>query len=189
VKLSKAVIRKRLLQRIEKQENGCWLWTGSRTCGYGSLSLSNKTLYAHRLAYEVWIGPVPKGHWVLHRCGNRMYVNPAHLYTNKNLEERLLRRIEKHENGCWIWHGHTKGGYGRIDISGYMHGTHRIAYQLWIAPIPKGLQVQQLCGNTLCCNPAHLVAGTAAENAALRAQYSKGGHGAGQIAGYDSMTA
>jgi len=165
VKPSKTLIKKRLLQRIEKQGNGCWIWNGSRTCGYGSLSLSNKTYYAHRLAYELWVGPIPKGHWVLHRCRNPMCINPQHLYTNENLEARLLRRIEKQEDGCWLWQGTTKKGYGRLEISGHLHGAHRVAYELWIEPIPKGLQILHLCGNSLCCNPAHLVAGTASENA------------------------
>jgi len=108
----------------------------------------------------------------LHRCRNpTSCINPQHLYTNENLEARLLQRIEKQESGCWLWQGTIKNGYGRIQISGHMHGVHRAAYELWIEPIPKGLQVQHLCGNSLCCNPAHLVAGTAQESAALRAQY------------------
>jgi hypothetical protein len=44
--------------------------------------------------------------------------------------------------------------------------VHRVAYELWVEqPIPKGLQIQHLCNERLCCNPAHLVAGTASENA------------------------
>jgi hypothetical protein len=32
-----------------------------------------------------------------------------------------------------------------------------VAYELWVEPIPKGLQVQHLCNERRCCNPAHLV--------------------------------
>jgi hypothetical protein len=92
-----------------------------------------------------------------------------------SLEERLLNKIIKHENGCWEWRGHAENGYGRIVLAGHRFVVHRAAYELWVEPIPDGLQVQHLCNNRRCCNPAHLVAGTAQENAALRAQYREGG--------------
>jgi hypothetical protein len=92
-----------------------------------------------------------------------------------SLEERLLRKIEKQENGCWIWQGHiNKKGYGRIKLSEHSYrAAHRAAYELWVAPIPEGLQVLHVCGNSTCCNPDHLAVVAVSESAALRTRYSK----------------
>jgi hypothetical protein len=169
-------LKTRLLRRIAKQDgpDGCWLWTGARsTNGQGAIQIAHKLYATHRLAYELWLGPIPQGHRVRHRCGNLACINPRHLYLT-SLEQRLQHKIEKQANGCWVWQGYiNRKGYGRINLSGRKYTAHRIAHELWgEGPIPKGLQVQHLCGNSLCCNPAHLIAGTASENAALRAQYS-----------------
>jgi hypothetical protein len=177
----KAALKQRLLKRIERQDkpNGCWSWTGAPTAaGRGVIQVSGKTTYVHRLAYELWVGPIPEGLWVLARCNNPICCRPKHLYAGKSkasLEERLLRRIEKQASGCWLWRGSVEKGYGVIEISDHRYAVHRVAYALWVEPIPKGLQVQHLCNERRCCNPAHLVAGTAQENAALRAQYRAGG--------------
>ena len=167
----RATLKQRLRKQIEKQDkpNGCWLWTGARTAhGHGAINVSGKTTYVHRLAYELWLGPIPEGLWVLHRCNTPTCCNPKHLYAGKSkasLEERLLRKIEKQANGCWLWRGNVEKGYGAIVISDHRYAVHRVAYELWIEPIPKGLQIQHLCNERRCCNPAHLVAGTASENA------------------------
>lgn len=56
---------------------GCWLWTGSlHPAGYGSLHRHD---YAHRVAYENAVGPIPEGLTLDHLCRVRPCVNPAHL--------------------------------------------------------------------------------------------------------------
>lgn len=69
----------RLMQRVDPQENGCWVWTGvlSRD-GYG-LSRGDNRYLAHRLAYELIVGPIPPGLTLDHLCRNRACVNPEHL--------------------------------------------------------------------------------------------------------------
>lgn len=58
----------------------CWLWTGAvSTTGYGSFGLDQRTRNAHRLAYEVLIGPIAEGLHIDHLCRVRACVNPAHL--------------------------------------------------------------------------------------------------------------
>ena len=61
----------------------CWLFTGHvRPEGYGSIRRVGRnggTTEAHRLAYEVYVGPVPDGLHLHHTCGVRRCVNPDHL--------------------------------------------------------------------------------------------------------------
>lgn len=62
-------------------QSGCWLWTGTLTAGgYGQIrSRDFGTMYAHRWAYEHFVGPIPAGLQIDHLCRVRRCVNPAHL--------------------------------------------------------------------------------------------------------------
>lgn len=58
----------------------CWLWTGAKTPdGYGVASWDGRSARAHRVAYELKVGPIPAGLTIDHLCRVRHCVNPAHL--------------------------------------------------------------------------------------------------------------
>lgn len=68
-------------EKIYTEPNtGCWLWAGSLTSGYGSISVGGKSQRAHRYVYELVKGPIPTEFTHLdHLCRVRCCVNPDHL--------------------------------------------------------------------------------------------------------------
>lgn len=61
------------------------------------------------------------------------------------------------DTGCWIWGGaRHANGYGRISHQNKSKLVHRFSYEWHVGPIPTGLQLDHLCRNRACCNPAHL---------------------------------
>lgn len=70
---------------------------------------------------------------------------------------RFQRNILIKDNGCWIWQGAKLGkGYGCFHVGGKRVYTHRFAYEYFIGPIPRGLELDHLCRNRDCVNPWHL---------------------------------
>ena len=61
----------------------CWLWRGRRNrSGYGEMRHGTKRhALAHRVVYEVVVGPIPDGLTIDHMCHVRLCVNPSHLRT------------------------------------------------------------------------------------------------------------
>lgn len=66
--------------------DGCWLWTAARKdadSSYGVFKIDGRRVYAHRVAYELLVGPVPSDltldHVAAWGCGNPACVNPLHL--------------------------------------------------------------------------------------------------------------
>lgn len=66
---------------IPEPNSGCWLWLGSvRGRGYGQMQVNGRNCCAHRLSYEEFVGPIPEGLDVLHRCDTPSCINPGHLF-------------------------------------------------------------------------------------------------------------
>jgi hypothetical protein len=73
-------------------ESGCIPWRGTVGAnGYGTLSVNNKHVYAHRIAYELFKEPIPEGFLVRHSCDNRICVNHEHLLIGTDLENNRDR--------------------------------------------------------------------------------------------------
>jgi hypothetical protein len=84
----------RFWPKVQKTPGGCWLWTASlcKGTGYGQFregGRGSRMRTAHRVAYELLVGPVPAGLQLDHLCRVRRCVNPAHLEPVTNRENQL----------------------------------------------------------------------------------------------------
>lgn len=73
-------IEDRWWKKVDVRADGCWEWMGSRDRqGYGRISVQRIGRLAHRVGYEMLVGPVPSGLELDHLCRVRCCVNPQHL--------------------------------------------------------------------------------------------------------------
>lgn len=77
--------------------------------------------------------------------------------------ERIMAKVER-ADGCWRWRGAISRGYGVTWLQGRTMPAHRAVYVLVIGPVPKGMELDHLCFNPACVNPAHLEPVTSTEN-------------------------
>lgn len=67
---------------------------------------------------------------------------------------------------CWPWKAQSKtqSGYGSFKVNGRFISAHRIAFAITRLMTPARLFVLHRCDNPPCCNPLHLLIGTAKDN-------------------------
>jgi hypothetical protein len=101
-----------------------------------------------------------------HYLRNLRYGDPlATRRKRPSMQERFESKVlRSRPSGCWLWAGaHFQAtGYAIFNVPSPSDGrwrpatAHRVAYQLYVGPIPNGLHLDHLCRNRGCVNPAHL---------------------------------
>lgn len=81
----------------ERGASDCWIWNGTHGGPYGKFVLAHKSHTAHRLCYELSIGPIPERHHLHHRCNSKDCINPTHF-------EILTPELHAKEHAARITH-------------------------------------------------------------------------------------
>lgn len=113
----------------------CWKWTELlNDGGYGLIRVGRKNVRAHRFAWELLVGDIPKGMQIDHRCRNRECVNPKHLRlaTNKQNAEHKEARSASGYRGVSFNRRRSKWVVqvmhdGRNHYGGYFEDVHEAA--------------------------------------------------------------
>jgi len=99
------------------------------------------------------------------------YVEPHERLSLVNHPESLINRFwqyvdKKSDNECWEWKASLmiRGGYGQLRHNLKTLKAHRLSYEINVGEIPKDKMICHSCGNSKCCNPNHLYAGSSKDN-------------------------
>jgi len=115
------MLKKRFEKKFIKHKNGCWQWVAStNNNGYGKINVGGAMKLAHRVSYELYVGPIPHGSGyhgtcVLHKCDNRLCVNPDHLFLGTQ-EDNLLDMSKKNRFRALIGEKHGMSKLTEQDV-------------------------------------------------------------------------
>lgn len=97
--------------RVQKGD-GCWIWPGKGSVNYGSVHVgANLNMSAHRVAWRLTHGAIPRGLQVLHHCDNRRCVRPSHLHLGTQADNIHDMWSRGRQRGQFMETKHCKRGH------------------------------------------------------------------------------
>lgn len=133
--------REIFLQSVDRSggPGACWPWTGARSrLGYGLVSVHSRPQKAHRVAYRLFVGPIPRRKGILHHCDNPPCCNWERcLYPGtQRRNARDAQRRHRYHYGADHWthrmperlargERHRSQTHPESVASGDAHWTHR----------------------------------------------------------------
>lgn len=103
-------VKERFLAKVRIDEVGCWIWMAAKNSqGYGAFRIVHeKLISAHHAAYLLFVGPIPDGQVIRHRCDIKLCVNPEHLLVgtfgdnnmdavNRDRHKRIGRKLTQEQ--------------------------------------------------------------------------------------------
>ena len=107
-------LKERFFEKVNKKgpihpvlKTRCWIWTATKSAGYGTIGINGKTHLVHRVAYRNMVEPIPNGLFVLHKCDNPLCVNPDHLFLGTH-KDNMKDRVSKGRGARGEGHGMAK---------------------------------------------------------------------------------
>lgn len=125
----------RFMDKVDATGDGCWEWTAAKEdAGYGIFSIArSRTRRAHRVSYELHVGPIPDGLVIDHLCRNKGCVRPEHLEAvtgAENVRRGLGGILRVPKSHCRHGHEYTEANKRMVNAGGYPSYTCRTCESL-----------------------------------------------------------
>lgn len=125
---AKPLLMELLLEdRVTLPDSDCWFWRNGQERGYTKTRMAGREESVHRLSFQLFVGPIPDGYFVCHRCDQPSCWNPMHLFIGTALDNnRDMYAKGRAKSGEWAKSKtHCPQGHEYTEATVYLYQGRR----------------------------------------------------------------